>query len=90
MALLRLLSSLTPERVTSASPRPEPRRKISKVGDIGLEPLSFSGEIPHSPKLATQIATHIPPELTRLIENWEKLSAEDRRRITAILEGRLA
>jgi|GEM_PF-2628245 len=36
MALLRLLSSLTPERVTSASPRPEPRRKISKVGDIGL------------------------------------------------------
>ena len=60
------------------------------MGKEGLESLSFSGEIPHSPKVATQIATHYPPELTRLIENWEKLSAEDRRRITAIVEGRLA
>ena len=42
IALLRLLSSLTPERVTSASPRPEPRRKIPKVGDTGLEPVTPS------------------------------------------------
>ena len=74
--------------------RPPPHRAggvhTCSMGKEGLESLSFSGEIPHSPNLATQIATHIPPELSRLIENWGKLSAEDRRRITAILEGRLA
>ena len=76
--------------MTAASPRPEPRRKIPKVGDIGFEVSSFSRGKPHSPVEAAQNPAHFPADLAKLIQNWERLTGEDRRRIVAIVEGRLA
>ena len=60
------------------------------MGLLGLEPRSFSRGKPHSPVEAAQNPAHFPADLAKLIQNWERLTGEDRRRITAILEGRLA
>ena len=76
--------------MTAASPRSGLRCKIPKVGDRGLEVSSFSRGKPHSPVEAAQNPAHFPADLAKLIQNWGRLTGEDRRRITAIVEGLLA
>ena len=73
--------------------RPPPLRAVAytyAMGKEGLEVSSFSRGKPHSPVEAAQNPAHFPEDLARLIDNWAALTAEDRRRITAIVEGRLA
>jgi len=60
------------------------------VGGTGFEVSPFSREKPDSPVEAAQNPAHFPADLAKLIQNWERLTSEDRRRITAIVEGRLA
>ena len=73
--------------------RPPPLRAVAytyAMGKEGLEVSSFSRGKPHSPVEAAQNPAHFPADLAKLIQNWERLTGEDRRRIVAIVEGRLA
>jgi len=62
----------------------------NRMGGTGFEVSPFSREKPDSPVEAAQNPAHFPADLAKLIQNWERLTSEDRRRITAIVEGRLA
>ena len=70
-------------------PHWETRVRI-EVGPVGLEPTTYLSE-------ETTFSTHddaesdaSSTELDALIESWGLLTADDRRRIIAILNGRLA
>jgi len=60
------------------------------MGDIGLElPGSSSGDTPiQTPGGAESGAPD--PGLAVVVENWSRLTDDDRRRISAIVAGRLA
>ena len=81
---------MIPQRVTTVSSRDTELVYKQPVGGTGFEVSSFSRGKPHSPVEAAQNPAHFPEDLARLIDNWAALTAEDRRRITAIVEGRLA
>jgi integrase len=71
---------------------PEDREVLNKriVGDIGLERTGFPpGNTAFSDPGGAESGA-LPADLARLIEAWGSLTADDRRRIRAIIDGRLA
>lgn len=82
--------TVIPQGETTVSSRDTEAVYKYSVGDIGLEQPQFSRGKPHSPVEAAQNPAHFPADLAKLIQNWERLTSEDRRRITSIVEGRLA
>jgi len=60
------------------------------MGDIGLELPRYSPGNTAVGGVARAKSDVVPADLARLIEAWGSLTADDRRRIRAIIDGRLA
>jgi hypothetical protein len=60
------------------------------MGDIGLERTGFPPGNTCGGEFARAKSDVVPADLARLIEAWGSLTEDDRRRIRAIIDGRLA
>jgi len=71
---------------------PEDREVLNKriVGDIGLERNGFSPGDTGDGGVARAKSDVVPADLAHVIDNWHSLTDEDRRRVRAIVDGRLA
>ena len=65
-------------------------RITSEVGPVGLEPTTYLSEETPLPTQDDAESDAGSTELDALIESWGLLTVDDRRRIIAIVNGRLA
>ena len=60
------------------------------MGDIGLERTGFPPEKAAIGTAGGAESGALPDDLGHVVANWHSLTADDRRRIRAIVDGRLA